>query len=128
MEVGTAENRYTSKMKITLWSTKFDPNIPIFGNKVIGVNYGTLDMHGIERPITWRNLKVTADAGAKEITINDMKGTALDWKVGEEIVIAPTTYSGRDAEQRTITAITNVDSNPVIKFTEPLKTKHYAGV
>ena len=55
-------------------------------------------------------------------------GKSLDWKVGEEIVIAPTTYSGRDAEQRTIKSITAIDSNPVITFDGPLLTKHYAGV
>lgn len=128
MEVGTEENRYTSKMTITMWSTKYDPQIPLFGNKVIGVNYGTLDMHGIERPITWTDLKTTADAGATSITLNDRGGVALDWQVGEEIVIAPTTYSGRDAEQRTIKTITNADTNPVITFDGPLLTKHYAGV
>jgi len=40
MEVGTEKNRYTSKLTITMWSTKYDANLPIFGNKVIGVNYG----------------------------------------------------------------------------------------
>lgn len=128
MEVGTEENRYTSKITITMWSTKYDPNIPIFGNKVIGVNYGTLDMHGANRPITWTDLKATAELGATSITLNDMKnGASLDWKVGEEIVIAPTTYSGRDAEQRTIKSITAINSNPVITFDGPLLTKHYAG-
>lgn len=129
MEVGTEENRYTSKIVITMWSTKYDPNIPIFGNKVIGVNYGTLDMHGINRPITWTDLKSTAELGATSITLNDMKDSAsLDWKVGEEIVIAPTTYSGRDAEQRTIKSISALTTNPVITFDGPLLTKHYAGV
>ena len=86
-------------------------------------------MHGIHRPITWTNLKVTADKGATEITLMDMKdGKSLDWKVGEEIVIAPTTYLGRDAEQRTIKAITNIDKAPKITFDGPLLTKHYAGV
>lgn len=123
MEVGTEENRYTSKLTITLWSTKYDPQIPIFGNKVIGVNYGTLEMHGIHRPITWTNLKSTAAKGAKSITLMDMKdGKVLDWKVGEQIVIAPTTYLGRDAEMRTIATITGTDSTPVITFTEPLLT------
>ena len=79
MEVGTEDNRYTSKMTITLWSTKYDPNIPIFGNKVIGVNFGTLDMHGIERPITWTDLKQTAELGSTSITLNDMNGVTLDW-------------------------------------------------
>lgn len=57
MEVGTEENRYTSKLTITMHSTRYDPNLPIFGNKVIGVNYGVLEMHGIERKVTWTELK-----------------------------------------------------------------------
>ena len=86
-------------------------------------------MHGVHRPITWTNLKATANKGATEITLMDMKdGKSLDWKVGEEIVIAPTTYLGRDAEQRTIKAITNIDKAPKITFDGPLLTKHYAGV
>jgi len=80
MEVGTEVDRYTSKIVITLWSTKYDPNIPIFGNKVIGVNYGTLDMHGVERPITWTELSTTADVGATSITLMPMQnGDVLDW-------------------------------------------------
>ena len=128
MEVGTEENRYTSKLTITMHSSKYDPNLPIFGNKVIGVNYGVLEMHGIERPITWTDLKETAEIGATSITLNDITGDPLDWQVGEEIVIASTNFSGRDAEQRTIESITNVDTNPVITFTEPLIFKHYAGI
>ena len=70
MEVGTEENRYTSKLTITMHSSKYSPNLPIFGNKVIGVNYGDLEMHGIERPVTWTDLYVTAEIGATSITIN----------------------------------------------------------
>ena len=64
MEVGTEDHRYTSKLTITMHSTKYDPNLPIFGNKVIGVNYGVLEMHGAERSHVWTDLKVTADIGA----------------------------------------------------------------
>jgi len=50
-------------------------------------------MHGIERPITWTDLKTTVEAGATEITLNDMQnGATLDWAVGENIVIASTDY------------------------------------
>ena len=99
MEVGTEEYRYTSKLTITMHSSKYDPNLPIFGNKVIGVNYGTLEMHGVERPITWTDLEKTAEQGATEITIrHDLAKGTLDWVAGEEIVIAPTGYSSRDAE------------------------------
>ena len=59
MEVGTEDYRYTSKITITMHSTKYDPNLPIFGNKVIGVNYGTLEMHGVERSHTWTDLLST---------------------------------------------------------------------
>ena len=69
MEVGTEENRYTSKLTITMHSSKYDPNLPIFGNKVIGVHYGTLEMHGIERKKTWSELDVTVESGATEITL-----------------------------------------------------------
>jgi len=107
MEVGTETHRYTSKIVITMWSTKYDPKIPIFGNKVIGVNYGSLDMHGVKRSMTWTMLGATANIGATSITLLPMTGgVVLDWKVGEEIVIAPTGYSGREAEQRTIASIT----------------------
>ena len=128
MEVGTEEYRYTSKLTITMYSTKFDPNLPIFGNKVIGVNFGTLEMHGVERPVTWTDLWETAEIGATSITLNTVQGDPLDWAVGEEIVIASTDFAGRNAEQRTITSITNTDTNPVITFDEPLEFKHYAGV
>lgn len=96
MEVGTEDYRYTSKLTITMHSSKFDPNLPIFGNKVIGVHYGTLEMHGIERPVTWSDLWETVEAGGTSITLN-YEGT-LDWAAGEDIVIASTNFSGRDAE------------------------------
>ena len=129
MEVGTEENRYTSKLTITMHGTKYTPNLPTFGNKVIGVNYGTLEMHGALRSHIWTDLKETAVAGATSITLNDVTGgIPLDWQVGEEIVIASTDIVGRNAEQRTIASISNTSTNPVITFTEPLAHKHYAGI
>jgi hypothetical protein len=34
-----------------------DPYIPIYGNKVIGVRYGTIDFHGIPKVPTWTVLE-----------------------------------------------------------------------
>jgi len=59
MEVGTEEFPYTSKITITMHSAVTDPYIPIYGNKVIGVRYGTLDMHGPVRTPTWTTLETT---------------------------------------------------------------------
>jgi hypothetical protein len=59
----------------------------------------------------------------------------LDWKIGDEIVIASTDFNGQNAEQRTIKLISIIadDTNPLITyplitFEEPLLHKHYAGV
>jgi hypothetical protein len=79
MEVGTALNPYTSKITITMHGTVEDPYIPIYGNKVIALRFGILEMHGIVRDKTWTLLDSTAAIGATAITLN----TAVDWKVGE---------------------------------------------
>lgn len=127
LEVGTEEFPYNSKLTITMHGNEQDPYLPTYGNKVLAVRYGQLEMHGKPRSHVWTDLKMTAPAGATQITLNDVS-TALDWQVGEDIVIASTDYEGRHAEQRTITGVSNVGTNPVITFAEPLEWEHYAGV
>jgi hypothetical protein len=36
-----------------------DPYIPIYGNKVVALRFGTLGMHGIKRTPTWTELDST---------------------------------------------------------------------
>jgi len=51
----------------------------------------------------------------------------VDWKVGERIVIAPTSYNNFEAEERTIIAIDNTDpQKPVITIDTPFEFKHFA--
>jgi hypothetical protein len=69
MEVGTEQFPYTSKITITMHSSISDPYIPIYGNKVIGVRYGTLDMHGPVRTPTWTLLETTVLPGGTTITL-----------------------------------------------------------
>jgi len=64
MEVGTLEHRYTSKMTITMHGLISDPYMPIYGNKCIGLRFGTLDIHGPVREPVWTVLESTADAGS----------------------------------------------------------------
>jgi hypothetical protein len=63
MEVGTEEFPYTSKLTITMHGNVYDPYLPIYGNKVIAVRFGTLDMHGTPRSKTWTLLESTVEAG-----------------------------------------------------------------
>jgi len=69
MEVGTEEFPYTSKITITMHGNVESPYIPIYGNKVIGIRQGTLDMHGPERIPTWTMLESTVEANSNVITV-----------------------------------------------------------
>ena len=123
MEVGTALNPYTSKITITMHGTVEDPYIPIYGNKVIALRFGTLEMHGIVRDKTWTLLASTAAVGATTITLNEV----VDWKVGEQIAIASTSYKGREGEKRFITAIDRTTpAKPVLTLDKALLYKHFA--
>ena len=64
MEVGTAEHRYTSKITLTMHGLISDPYMPIYGNKCIGLRYGTLDIHGPVREPVWTVLESTAEKGS----------------------------------------------------------------
>ena len=71
-----------------------DPEVPLYGKKVIGVRYGTLDLHGRPRSPAWVDLSETATAGATSIKV---KGP-VSWFVGDEFVIASTSYNINEAE------------------------------
>jgi len=128
MQVGTKEFPYTSKLTITMHGEEYDPYIPLYGNKVLAVRYGRLDMHGQERVRSWTDLKFTANAGEDFLILNDMNGDDLDWQVGEKIVIASTDYDGHNSELRTITAISSTSTNPVVTLDSALDFTHFAGV
>ena len=79
MEVGTPNFPYTSKLTLTMHGAATDPYIPIYGNKVIGLRNGILEMHGVERIPAWTTMEKTSEIGENTITLH----TEVDWKVGE---------------------------------------------
>lgn len=82
-------------------------------------------MHGVPRTPTWTELYTTANPGESTITLN----TEVDWKVGETIVIAPTSYNCFEAEKVDIVSIDRtIPSRPVIGLSKKLSYKHYAGI
>ena len=93
MEVGTETAPYTSKLTITMHGNKFSEKLPIYGNKVIAVRNGILEMHGKERKPVWTDLWTTADVGATTMEINyDNTNNDFDWVGGDEVVLAPTDF------------------------------------
>ena len=73
---------------------------PLFGNKGIGCLNCKFSMYGAPRAMTWTTLSATVNVGATTLTLTD----AVDWQVGEEIVVASTSFVHEEAERRTITA------------------------
>jgi len=127
MEIGTEAEPYTSKMTLTLHGSKYEPYIPKYGNKCIGVRFSTLDIHGVPRTPTWTTLESTGEVGATTITLSE----DVDWKIGEEIVIASTDLGiedneipgeGDNSEKRTITNIVG----RTITLDSALLYEHYA--
>lgn len=74
---------------------------PIIGNKGIGCIKCKLSMWGQERTKTWTTISATISAGDTSFTVSE----AVDWQVGEEIVVASTDYEHTHAERRTITNV-----------------------
>lgn len=51
----------------------------------------------------------------------------MDWRVGEHIAIASSSFNGREAEERVITAVDNSDpDHPVLTLDSPLHFRHFA--
>lgn len=73
----------------------------MFGNKGIGCMNCKFSMYGTPRTKTWTVIATTINPGDTTFTVQD----AVDWQVGEEIVVASTSFDHNEAEQRTISAV-----------------------
>ena len=120
LEIGTETRPHTRNATIT-----FVDNVPNedvmggMGDRGIMISGGTLNLHG-DRTHTWTKLSATAPAGATSIEVLDASG----WRVGDEIVLASTDYDPRQAERRTIAAI----SGNTITLDEPLEYMHFGKI
>ncbi len=110
LEIGTEAKPHTRKATITLTDNIKGEDFGGLGggdrsDRGIMLMGGTLNLHG-DRTNSWTKLSDTAAAGATSIQVLDAKG----WRVGDEIVLASTDFDPRQAERRTISAISgNID-------------------
>src|ERR1700744_4726248 len=106
LEIGTEKAPYTRKATITFTDNVKGEDISGVGGTTDRVDRGimlmggTLNLHGSEKS-TWTKLARTGEAGSTSIEVL----SAADWKAGEEIVLASTDFDPRQAERRTIAAI-----------------------
>ena len=63
--------------------------------------FGTLDLHGKPRSVTWTHLAQTADVGDGSITVEE----DTDWAVGDIIAVATTDYAPWHTETFTISTV-----------------------
>jgi hypothetical protein len=100
LAIGTEAKPHTRKATITLTNNVKDEQLMGMGDRGIMLSGGTLNLHG-DRTNTWTKLAKTAEAGSNTIEVLN----AAQWRVGDEIVLASTDYDPRQAERRTISAI-----------------------
>ena len=84
-----------------MYGNIWQPQQPMFGNKGIGCLECKFTMYGQKRNFTWTSLDTKITAGQNKLTVQD----PVDWKVGESIVVASTSYDHNEAEERVITYV-----------------------
>jgi cell migration-inducing and hyaluronan-binding protein len=119
LQIGTEAQPFTHNATITLTDNVKDEQLMGMGDRGIMLSGGTLNLHGT-RTNTWTKLSETADLGATAIKVLN----AEQWKVGDEIVLASTDYDPRQAERRTITAI----SGNTITLDKELDYMHFGAI
>jgi cell migration-inducing and hyaluronan-binding protein len=100
LEIGTEAKPHTHKATITFVNEKKEEEMMGMGDRGIMISGGTLNLHG-DRTHSWTKLAKTAEAGSSTIEVLDAAG----WRVGDEIVLASTDYDPRQAERRSIAAV-----------------------
>ena len=100
LEIGTEAKPHTRKATITLTDNVKQEEMMGMGDRGIMLSGGTLNLHGTTQN-TWTKLAKTADSGSNSIEVLNASG----WRAGDEIVLASTDFDPRQAERRTIAAI-----------------------
>jgi hypothetical protein len=119
LAIGTEAKPHTRKATITLANNVKDEEMMGMGDRGIMLSGGTLNLHGNQKN-AWTKLSATAAAGATSIQVLNASG----WRVGDEIVLASTDYDPKQAERRTITAV----SGNNITLDKPLAYMHFGKI
>jgi len=119
LEIGTEAKPFTHKATITLTDNVKDEEMMGMGDRGIMLSGGTLNLHG-DRTNTWTKLAKTAAAGSTSIEVLN----ASQWRAGDEIVLASTDFDPRQAERRTIAAV----SGTTVTLDKPLEYMHFGKI
>lgn len=112
--VGTERTPFMHRMVFTL--TGEDPGTDIPTKMIAVYGDGRLELHGESRK-AWTRLAATASAGSAQLLLE----TPTDWRAGDRIVIASTSFDPHEAEAVVIASV----SGPSITLAEPLRYTHW---
>lgn len=123
-ECGTPENRFTKKLIVLLKpNPALDPKTnPAYRGLIVNRN-GVLNLYGgVERAGFYR-LTQTVDPGATTLTLS----SSVNWKAGDDIALAPTSYDPHQAERFTIKSVSGnvVTLNSEVRFRHWGETEKY---
>jgi cell migration-inducing and hyaluronan-binding protein len=120
LRMGTEADPFTERARITLTGPLDVEAAPGMGGRVLGVlPGGQLEIWG-ETRTAWTQLAATAPAGTGTITL----AGDVDWRVGDRVVIAPSGFDPREAEDRAIT----VASGRTLTLDAPLSHLHFGEI
>lgn len=147
-QIGSEADRYdANEFIITLTGENTGETFTIEGGGSISDNNaflmvtagGRLQFFGQEK-LTYTKLASTAQAGASQIlveqaidrnfdgTIDHVDGQ-VDWKIGDQIVIASSSREYRDEEVRLITGVTDQgDGTILVSLDSPLANRHFGEI
>ncbi|MFP2996967.1 G8 domain-containing protein [Spongiivirga sp. MCCC 1A20706] len=118
LQVGTELNPFNSNATITLTGPKEDMD-GMGGRFLVTMAGGSLQLHGASRSkLSWGQIEGTVGPGATQFVLNN---DPVGWEPGDKIAIAASGYEPYEAEELTITSITN----RTISFTPALKYRHF---
>ncbi|EFJ47177.1 hypothetical protein VOLCADRAFT_92355 [Volvox carteri f. nagariensis] len=120
--IGSAEKPYPGRANITMHGAPNSRDLPMYGAKALAVRQGVVTFFGQPKIPHYTKLNRTADPGDTSIVVNG----AINWQVGDRIVIASSSFYGSEVDEATITALDNrtVSGCTVITLDTPLQYVH----
>lgn len=118
LEIGTEADPIENDITITLTGEDNSNPDPV-GRFIMVMNNGLLSVHGVSKnKLDWTQVNEHALIGQNEMTLKD---SPVGWQVGDEIVIASSTFNPEEAELLSITAI----NENTVSFQPSLEYNHF---
>lgn len=123
LSAGTNDNPTQNQVQIVLTGNRASPMLTIdsfidSSNKILAVT-GSLKLYSTVPDVIWTRLANNVYPGQNTIQLVD----AVDWSIGNEIVVAPTEFNYTQHEKRKIVLIS--PDRKLVTFDSPLRFFHY---